>query len=425
MSTGNGIIILKRAKIPSIFRRFHIPKYTTPSSIRNTQNPAHMNTTNHSFFRRLTLRGAMLTSACLPLAAAPLTWNGASGTGSFTDGGNWVGSVAAPSGSDLIFDSDTGGSGGIIGFDGGITFNAPTVTFTANAPAFTLTAASASDILNITGSGTVLLNQSSFRQTSNLITVQTATQTWNGGASGLSISAIDLQNNHALTLTGTGSGLSSNEISHKITGTGNSGITKAGTGTLTFKNDLANDYTGTTTVSGGTLVMNSAAGGNIGTGAFAVDGSSSVLRLGLSDQIANASAITLLNGGTFDLAGKSETAGVLTIAAGGGIIDFGSGADTLTLAASNLASWTAPLQIKNFNTGDSLRFLGAGLTPSQLAGLKFINGSATNGSGTQAGAIDGNGFVTPTLAAVPEASTIAIGALAAFAGLSSRRRRRD
>ena len=382
-----------------------------------------MHASNFKFFHRLAIHGAVIALACLPLSAATVTWNGASGNGSFTDGGNWVGSVAAPSGSDLVFDSDTGGSGGIVGFDGGITFNAPTVTFTVNAPAMTLTAASASDILNITGSGTALLNQSAFRQTSNLITVQTATQTWNGGASGLSISAIDLQNNHTVTLTGTGSGSSGNEITQKITGTGSSGIVKSGTGILTFNNALANDYTGATTVSGGTLLMN---GANVGTGAFTVDGSSSVLKLGLADRIANTSALTLSNGGTFNLTNFNETVGVLTIGSGGGIIDFGTGAgnNTLTLSASNLASWTAPLQIKNFNTGDSLKFLGAGLTPTQLAGLKFTTGSATNGSGLQTGVIDGSGFVTPSFSAVPEVSSFAIGALAAFAGLSSRRRQR-
>ena len=345
-----------------------------------------------------------------------------------SDGGNWVGLTAAPSGSDLVFGAETiNGLGGVL-FDGGGTFNAPTVTFTAVAPAYILQAATGSDVLSITGSGTALTNLSAFRQTSQLITVQTATQTWDGGAKGLSISAIDLQNNRTLTLTGTGAtGSTGNEVTQKITGTGTSGIVKTGSGTLTLNNALANDYTGATTVSGGTLVMNGS--GNIGTGAFAVSGSSSILRLGLADQIANASAITLSVGGTFDLANKNETAGILTIGTGGGVIDLGVGAgnNIFTLADSHLASWTAPLQIKNFNTGDSLRFLGAngsGLTPSQLAGITFVNGSATNGSGTQYGAIDSNGFVTPTLAAVPEASTIAIGALVAFAGLSSRRRRR-
>ena len=377
-----------------------------------------------NFFQTVALSGAILASFSIPALGGTFTWNGASGSGSFTDGGNWVGDTAAPTGSDLIFNSDTGGSGGIIGFDGGITFNAPTVTFTANAPAFTLTAASASDILNITGSGTALINLSNFRQTSNLITVQTATQIWNGGASGLSVSAIDLQNNRTLSLTGTGTGSSGNEITQKITGTGTSGIVKTGTGTLSFNNALANDYTGTTTVTGGTLAMNGA--GNAGAGAFTVDGSSSVLKLGISDQIANGSSITLSHGGTFNLSNASETAGVLTIGLGGGVIDFGAGAgsNTLTLAASNLAAWTAPLEIKNFNTGDSLRFLGAGLTPTQLAGLRFVNGSGTNGSGNQFGVISGSGFVTPGIAAVPEFSNFALGALAAFAGLSSRRRRR-
>lgn len=386
-----------------------------------------MKTLTSLFVSRMALHGAILAFASLPLTAAIVTWNGDGGDALVSNGSNWVGGTAAASGSDLSFATETvNGLGGVL-FDTGGTFNAPTVTFTATAPAYTLQAATGGDVLSITGSGTALINSSAFRQSSNLITIQVVTQTWDGGTKGLSISAIDLQNNRTLTLTGTGTGLNGNEITQKITGTGTSGIVKTGIGTLTFKNAQANDYTGATTVSGGTLVMNGS--GNIGTGAFAVSGSSSILRLGLADQIANASAITLSVGGTFDLANKNETAGILTIGTGGGVIDLGVGAgnNIFTLADSHLASWTAPLQIKNFNTGDSLRFLGAngsGLTPSQLAGITFVNGSATNGSGTQYGAIDSNGFVTPTLAAVPEASTIAIGALVAFAGLSSRRRRR-
>ena len=383
-----------------------------------------MHASNFKFFRSLVLQSSAIALTCLPLSATTVTWNGDAGDASVSNDANWVGGTAAPSGSDLVFGAETVHGLGLVQFDAGITFTAPSVTFTAAAPAYTLTAGGGSDILSITGSGIALTNLSAFRQTSQLITVQTATQIWNAGASGLSISAIDLQNNRALTLTGTGSGLNGTEITQKITGTGTSGIVKTGTGTLTFNNALANDYTGATTVSGGTLVMN---GSNSGTGAFAVSGTSSILRLGLSDRIADTSGLTLSSGGTFDLANKNETASVLTIGAGGGVIDFGTGtnsANTLTLAASNLASWTAPLQIKNFNTGDSLRFLGAGLTPSQLANVKFITGSATNGSGFQTGAIDGSGFVTPTLAAVPEVSTFAFGTLAAFASLCSRQRRR-
>ena len=366
----------------------------------------------------------MIALLSFPLSASTVTWNGAAGDGSVSDGGNWVGGTAAPSGSDLVFASDTGGGGGIVGFDASITFNAPTVTFSAGAPAFTVTAASASDILNITGTGTALTNSSSFLQTSNLITIQVgaATQTWDGGASGLSISAIDLQNNHILTLAGMGTGSQGNVVTQKITGTGTSGIVKTGTGTLTLNNTLANDYTGQTTVAGGTLIMT---GANSGTGAFTIDGAASVLKLGASNRIATGSAITLSNGGTLNLNGFHDTVGTLTGGSPGKtFIDFGAGSTSASIAFANSSaqSWLGQLHIENFNTGDTLPFgnSSSGLTGTELSNLFFDSGTATDNTGTQIGQISAVGVVTPTT--VPEPGGALLAAFGLLPLLACRRR---
>ena len=107
---------------------------------------------------RLALQSAISFIACLRLSAAVVTWNGDGGDASVINDANWVGGVAAPSGSDLVFGAETGNGLGLVQFDGAITFTAPTVTFTAAAPAYNLTAGSGSDILSITGAGTALSN---------------------------------------------------------------------------------------------------------------------------------------------------------------------------------------------------------------------------------------------------------------------------
>ena len=352
-----------------------------------------------NFFRRLAFQGAIVAATCLPLTAAVVTWSGASGSGSVSDNGNWVGNVAPPSGSDLLFASDTGGGGGIVGFDAGITFNVPTLTFAATAPAMLVTGASASDVVNVTGTGTAVSNQSNIRQTSQNITIQVgaATQTWDGGITGLSISAIDLQNNRTLTLTGIGTTATTrNEITIGIDGTGTSGIMKSGAGTLLFTGK--NTYVGATSVSGG------------------------ILQLGTNERIANASSLLFSNGAMLNLANFNETAGGLTIGAGGGIIDFGIGAgsNSLVLADSRLLSWAGLLTIRNFNAGDSLKVGtdGFALTSSQLANIKFESGTQA-GNGTQTGQISSTGFVTP--APVPEPSSVMLIGLGVIALVARRR----
>jgi autotransporter-associated beta strand protein len=118
------------------------------------------------------------------------------------------------------------------------------------------------------------------------------------------------------------------------------GITKTGTGTLAFNSPAGNNYGGLTTVSGGTL------------------------RLNTGNQIADTARVAVKAGATLDLNGHDETIANLTLT--GGTVDTGTG--TLTLSG-NLASnaGSAPAVIDG-----KLNFTGAAPT------LKVNNGPAIN-----------------------------------------------
>ena len=379
-------------------------------------------------FRRYSLYGLVITLTVLPVTAAIVTWNGDGGDGSVSSsnaspGANWVGGAVPASGSDLQFGAETVNGVGVVVFDAGSVFNVNSIAFTAAAPAYTVTAGSGSDVPNI---ATSITNSSSVKQTFSNITLNVAAagQTWDGGIKGLDISSIDLGQNRTLTLTGTGIGTNGNTIGQVLTGTGTSGIIKSGTGTLTINtpSNLHNDFTGATTVTGGSLILN---GANFGTGAYTVDGATSALQLGVNNRIADASAITLQNGGRFVLSNKSETLSALTVGVGGGIIDFGAGAGTnsLTLADSSLINWSGQLKILNFDAGDTLKFGTSNitLTVAQLANISFQNGTGTNNLGNQTGAINASGIVTPTT--VPEPTSILLIGMGSIALIARRKRR--
>lgn len=339
------------------------------------------------FCRSLMLCGVLVTAGSSAFAA-PFVWNGNGGDGFFQNGLNWVGGIAAPPGSDLFFGQDFGI--GLAGLDGGITFNAPTVTFQADASSgFFITAANSSDVLNITGTGTTVVNLSNFRMSTDMTGLTIGgSQTWDGGANGLKISHVDLGNNRILTFTGTGTTAETrNVISVNIDGTGTSGVTKTGSGTLQF--DGANTYVGATTVTQGTL------------------------ELGASDRIADVSNL-VMNGGTFNTGGFDESVGKLSLS-NFSFIDFGSSnTSDLSFALSSDQNWGAfTITINNFEVGfDTLRFGtdATGLTAGQLANIRF--------NGTVAAQIDSNGFVTP----VPEPGSAALLGLA-IAGLVGTYRR--
>ncbi len=128
--------------------------------------------------------------------------------------------------------------------------------------------------------------------------------------------------NVALTATGTSNigGTTLIDVTGTISGT-KLGIIKTGTGTLAYDSPAGNTYTGLTTVSGGTL------------------------QLETSNQITDTASVTVSAGATFDLNGHDETIANLTLT--GGTVNTGSG--TLTLSGnvtSNAATASATINGK-------------------------------------------------------------------------------
>lgn len=292
------------------------------------------------------------------LHAAPRIWDGGGLDGLFSNPVNWDGNTAIPVSNTDTLQAGANTIGGVpfIGFNTG-EFRTGSFTFLASAISpYTVTANSFSDFLTLTGTGVTLLNSSPVRQKFDLITttVGAATQTWDGGAQGLILAQIDLGNDHVLTIDGTGtSSTTRNEIVGGISGTATSGITKTGAGTLLLNNaGMESDYTGVTTLVSGRL------------------------QLGRANQIPNASKL-VLNGGTFDTGGFSDTLSALLVG-GSATIDFGiSDSVSLVFGDSHLELWSAgTLNIVNFTAGaDTLRFgtTASALTVPQLAQIS-ING---------------------------------------------------
>ena len=388
-------------------------------------------------FRTFLLVLLALGGFAAPCVAQTFTWTGAQNA-NWSIGNNWVGGVA-PSGAgteNLVFPSGganlltnnninnaafnsiiikgsgytlsnkaiTVGAGGVMDssvggantISMGLTF-AGTRTIVVNNAASTLTVSgviTGAGGITKAGAGTLVLsaiNTYTGATTINAGTISIAADAALGTAPGAptagkivfgggtlrSTATFTLATNRGISLTGAGTILTDPATTLSYAGiiAGAGSLTKAGTGTLLLSG--VNTYTGATTVGAGTL------------------------RLGVTNSINSASAVTVSAGATFDLGGFSDivgsiagagsitssAAGAVTLMAGGsnattafsGVIQDGSGTVALTKTG------TGTLTLSGANTYSGTTTVSAGtllVNGAQSSSAVSLNGGTLGGTGT-------------------------------------------
>jgi fibronectin-binding autotransporter adhesin len=167
-----------------------------------------------------------------------------------------------------------------------------------------------------------------------------------------------------------------------VTSSDGANFTKTGAGTLTLSNS-ANNYTGITTVSGGTLAVDTLANGGLVSG------------IGASS--ATSSNLVLQSGGELEYGGATAASNRgFTLGTGGGAIDVSSGASTLTVSGTAVGAGSLTKQgagvlvLSGANTYTGGTAVSAG---TLRAGSTQAFGGATGAMNVAAGAtLDLNGF---------------------------------
>jgi autotransporter-associated beta strand protein len=141
----------------------------------------------------------------------------------------------------------------------------------------------------------------------------------------------------------TGGNNNSTSFSGIVNGTG--GMTKMGSGTFTLARSAGNTYTGTTTVSGGTLLVNNSTGSGTGTNSVVV----------------NSGAV---------LGGTGKISGAVTVNSGGHISPGAAGIESLDVGSVNLVNGS----ILDFELGTI-----GGIDTGDLLNVTTAGGLAING----------------------------------------------
>jgi len=207
------------------------------------------------------------------------------------------------------------------------------------------------------------------------------------------------------TITGTTGVLTSStaydfQSSANVTGilAGTTGANKTTSGTVTFTGGNANTYTGLTTVSAGSLILNRTAGVDALASNVLVNGAGT-LTVSNSNQIKDTANVEVATGGTFGIAGNSETVNGVKLTGGAmtgttGVLtsttvyDFQSGSATAifggTAGATKTTSGTVTFSGSNANTYTGLTTVSAGtLSIGKATGVDALAGDVlVNGTGT-------------------------------------------
>ena len=283
-----------------------------------------------SFSAMFLLAIVLLTApAAAPSAfAADATWTGTLSS-SWSNLLNWTSLISPPGSGDIATFSNAGNGNTTLNLGTGVTVR--TILFdTSNAAAYTIGSGGVgSQTLTLNNSGAITVNgtvtnNETFNANivlgtnANASTYTFTNNSTTGGqvltiAGNVSSGTGGTVGTKTLTLTGAGNGLISGIISGNGSGgTGTVALTKSGAGTWRLSG--ANTYTGTTTVIGGTLLIN-------------------------GNQSAATGAVTVSNSGT-TLGGTGTIGGTVTVNAGANIAPGNGGNTTaiLNTGALTLAS---------------------------------------------------------------------------------------
>jgi autotransporter-associated beta strand protein len=321
---------------------------------------------------------ALAAGALLALGAgtaqAADTWTGGAGNGSWSAGGNWL-DGSPPVGGDLIFPGSVQLES--INDIGSLSLSA--LRFDLEAGAYTLSGQPIdlwSGIVNSSGN----LQTLAFSQL-----IVKASQSWDAGSGGLSVSAPVVLDNSAGNVTLMVGGQGDSTVSGAISETSGSGsLTYSGSGTLTLSGN--NSYSGATLINAGTLVANG--GSAIGDLSAVTVASGTTLGVGAAETIgslAGAGNVTLGTNTLTTGGNNANTAFSGAISGAGGLTKAGTG--TLTLTGNNI--YTGGTSIN----GGTLQ-IGSGGTAGSISGNVVDNGTLVfnrSSPATFAGNISGSG----------------------------------